>query len=457
MSRRAALFVFLGFASLAGGSAPLRAQASRVEAPAAILRLSDAVRQALSADPDVLLAEAQVIRARGERASAGLRVPSNPLLTASIASDRPYAGTGEESRDVQLTQEFWAPGQRAARIAASDAGLAAAEHARTWAKRRAAADAAIAHARLGAAQRKEAVLQELTELLRRVDTMSEKRETMGDLSEFARNQVRMETAQALAEMARLRTETIVVREDLARRMGTSLDDDLTLEATPEPLPWATFVSMISPAMPRERPDVSAAAQQVMRAEGLWAVEKRERRPRPTVFVGWQKERSVLLGDDFVGFPFATDGLAIRDADRSLVVGFAIAIPIFDRNRGGIMRALGDRMVADAEFARTERGAESELRQILGQGRLLAEADEALASALDSATSNFEIAQRAWEGGQIGLTELLRERDRILRSRLTSLDVRVGLVETELRLAALSADLSLFGILVDEDESAGTTR
>ena len=124
-----------------------------------------------------------------------------------------------------------------------------------------------------------------------------------------------------------------------------------------------------------------------------------------------------------------------------------SIPIFDRNRGGITAALGERMAADAELARTQRGAESEVRQLLAQGRLLADAAKDLAAAQDAGNKNLDVAERGWKAGQMGLTDFLRERDRVLRARLMTEDVTTSLVETELKLAASGDALGLFGISV----------
>lgn len=408
------------------------------------LSLGDAVRMAGDHDPEVLTAAAALATARAERQRAGLVVPQNPTLAATYGSDRVYADTGERQISAEVSQELWAPGQRASRIRAADAGVAAADAALRWARRRSAAETAMAYARLSVARRKESALDELLDVLARLDETSAKRAEIGELSAFERNQVLLDTAAARAELARLRGETATAKQDLELRTGLTLDASTRLE-DPQPAAWSDVERLAEAAPIDARPDIVAAQRQLERADHLVTVEKRERRPRPTLVVGWQSDRSVLLGDDFTGLPFPTDALTAKDTDRTLSVGVEIAIPIFDRNRAGIASALAGRLGSEIDLARTRREARTDVARLVDLGRVLSEANDALASASGAADQNLAVLQRAFEVGEMNVTDTLRERDRALRSRLAAQDVALAFFETEVRLAAALDGLALLGI------------
>ena len=430
--------------------ATIAVQASAVAPPLAgapppSLTLVQAVEAALAHDPDVAVAEGALMVAGGQRQAARLAFPGNPEVRASVASDAAFAGQGERRETLEIAQQLWSPGQRGSRVKAADAGVAAAQAGLDWARRQASAGAAIAYTQLAIARRREAIVISLSELLTRVNETAGKRQSVGDISEFERNQVQIETAVSLADAARLRSETVLAQEELARRIGQQVDATTQLVDEPKPVEWAALRARGSIADASVRPDVVAANDRLDRATGLVAVQRREKRPRPTLVVGWDSDRSVLSGNDFTGFPFPSDGLKASDMSRQLSIGASIAIPLVDRNRGAITSALGDRSIAEAELLRTRTSAESDVRLLLAQGHLLADADAAIASSSGAADDNLRVAERAFELGQLSLTDLLRERERILRSRLSAQDVRATLLETELRLAAAVGGLDLFGV------------
>lgn len=443
-ARRLAIsFLCLAATATGAGAEPVRAT----------LTLSSAVRSALRHDPEIAVADAAVSMAEGGRQRAAVVVPANPILSAARASDGPLADTGEQATTIAVSQEFWAPGQRSARIQAADAGLEAARRDRDWVVRRVATETAVAFVRLASAERREAILQELGDLLLRVDDAAGRRQDVGDMSEFERNQVRLDSVASGADLARQRGELATAREGLARRMGSPVGDEVTLADVPGPIAWNELERLARAASATARPDVVAAAHEVERAKSGVVVERRERRPRPTITLGWDEDRSVLLGDDFSGLPFPKDSIKVSDEDRLLSIGVSFALPVFDLNKGGITQAIASRVLAEAELVRRRRDAESQVRELLAQGRLLSQVVETLGPATVAGATNVGVAERAWSSGQISLADLLRERDRVLRSRLTAEDATTALVVTELRLAASVDALRLFAVPSSSDPGA----
>ena len=414
-------------------------------APAAdCLTLEQAVRLALREDPDMREADARLMAARGARQRAAVVVPSNPELAATLATDRPFAGSGERELAIELTQEFFAPGQRQARIAMADAGFAAAEADRAWAARQVAADTAVAYVQTSAAIRKLADVESLLLLLGRLDASAARREGAGEISSFERNQVLLDTGMAQAELARVSEEASLARQSLELRTGLVLEPTALLMRL-EPVSWPDVEALAAGASLAERPEIEAAMHRRESAESLLRVEKRERRPRPSLILGWRSDRGTVLGDDFRGLPFPADDISIRDRDEVLIIGFGLSIPIFDRNRGGITEAIAEGALADAALVRATRAARADVSRLLTQGRLLSRAHAAVADAPAAAATNLAVLERAADGGQLGLADILRERERIQRARLATEDVTTAYLETQLQLAAALGGLELFGI------------
>lgn len=183
----------------------------------------------------------------------------------------------------------------------------------------------------------------------------------------------------------------------------------------------------------------------MRAERLVTVAKRERRPRPRLRLGWESERSLLSGGDFSGLPFPADDLRVDDEGGLLTFGFEIAVPLFDRRRGEIAGALADEALEEAGLEAARRDAGADVRRLVEQGRALAAAGEALEGAAAAGAANLETVRRAYDVGQLGLDQVLRERDRVLRSLLGAQDVAVALLETEIALATSVGALDVLGL------------
>lgn len=428
------------------------AAGSACAAEPALSRLSveEAGRLALRSDPDVQSAQAELEAARAVRRQAGLLVPSNPVLAARVASDGVFADTGERSESVEITQEFWAPGQRSARIEAGDAAVTAGEASLAWARRRAIAGAAIAHVRASAARRKEADARALQQVLVDLERVASGRVEAGELSEFERNQVVLDSVAGLAEVTRLESEAASALADLKLRTGAAIDASTALEGGVQPIAWSDLERLAAVASSAERPDVVAAQGRRDQAESQLTVMKRERRPRPSIVVGWESDRSVLLGDDFTGLPFAPTNVRVDDSDDLLVIGAELTIPLAATNRAEVARALADRTIAEIDALRTRRGAEADVARLLTLGRALSGARAAIESVPAVADANLSTLQRAYEVGQLGLADVLRERDRVLRSKLAAEDVAVAFVETEVELAAAIGALNLLGLDVGND-------
>ena len=405
--------------------------------------LRDAIATALQQGPVVTAARARVDAARAELVGARLLFPGNPELALDAASDNLFADEGESARGVALSQQFWAPGQRRARVSAAASGLRSLELEFDWARRTVAADVAFAYVRLGAARRKQAVIEDLAAVLQRIRTVADKGEDVGRLSSFERNRVLIESATAQGELAAARSQVAAATGDLSVLLGETVPADVVLMPL-DPLP-EDLLARAAAADPTTRTDVLAAAAAFEAAEAGIRVQRAERHPRPRVLLGWGREHTVFGGDAFSGLPFPSDAVRIDDKGSQARVEVSFALPVFDRNQAGIAGAIAGRALAAAERMRTTQHAVTEREVLTSQALNLASAWAGLGDAREAIAQNLEVLDRAWAAGALGLSEILLERERLLRASLLVEDVQAELLGTRLRLLALWGDLSELGV------------
>lgn len=413
--------------------------------------LRDAIATALRQGPEVAAASARVEAARAELVGARLRFPGNPELSLDAAGDSLFADEGESSRGVALSQEFWAPGQRPARVSAAAGRLRALELELDWARRSVAADVASAYVRLGAARRKQAAVEALAEVLERIRSVAGRGEDAGRMSSFERNRVIIESATAQGEVAAARSEVAAATGALSMLLGETVPADVILTA-PEPVPDDVLARAAS-ADPTKRADVLASAAAFDAAEAGVLVQRAERRPRARVLVGWGRDRTVFEGDAFSGLPIPSDAVRLDDTGSEARVEVSFALPVFDRNQAGIAGAIAERALAAAERSRAQQHAVAERDVLTSRASSLASAWAGLGEAREAIARNLEVLDRAWEAGALGLSEVLLERERLLRSRLMVEDVHAELLDTRLRLLALWGDLSEWGIEPTAEEAS----
>ena len=107
--------------------------------------MAEAVAAAEARNPAVAEAEARVEQARGRATTARQRVPSRPELAISLQTDAPFAGTGEKTFDLSLSQELELFGQRGLRMRSAAEDLAARSLAVADERRRIRADTRVAY------------------------------------------------------------------------------------------------------------------------------------------------------------------------------------------------------------------------------------------------------------------------------------------------------------------------
>ena len=262
---------------------------------------------------------------------------------ADPAAQPPVDAFAVVSQSVELG------GKRAARRAIGEADLQAAEATLAQVDREVVVEAARLFLDVVATRESlKALEQNRDELAGLQRAMGARvREGMAAASDLAKFQ---------AEAARLETQTLRTRLELNRHVGllgallrteAPILPEQLVEPARVPPPEGDIAALVARAVERS-PDVKAAAARSARADHALALERARRVPDATVSAGYKRTAGFDGG----------------------VVGVALAVPLFDRNRHDVALAAGESRAAAHERVGVEARVAADARTRLEAARLL---------------------------------------------------------------------------------------
>lgn len=359
------------------------------------LSLTQALAQAMAANPQLAAARQEIGIAQGARDQAG--VMPNPELSYEVEdTDRNSSTT-----TITLSQALELGGKRGARIEAASYGQSVAqlELARQVNSLRADVLEAF-HAALRA--------QVGVDLARQSQQLGERglkvvdgRVRAGKSSPVEATRAQVELAEARLQLRRAETEQAMAYQNLALISGSATADVQRLDAP-----------SLSPGLPPSSVDLLARLEQTAEMRHALAVidqsdaalgsEKALRVPNLTVSVGSQYDRTVR--------------------ERVNVVGLSMPLPLFDRNQGNVLSA-----ARRADQARDQRNAvEQRLRSetqtaLLQWTRAMHEVETYEQTILPAAQQALDSATRGFEMGKFGFIEVLDAQRTLITARGQYLD------------------------------------
>jgi cobalt-zinc-cadmium efflux system outer membrane protein len=390
------------------------------------LETDTVVRCALAASPEVREARERLAAVLGRRATAGVWLPSNPTVGATVASRRrpPPAATSVVNWSVTLSQELEIAGQRSARVETTDAEAAAQARRVGVAEQEVAAGALTAYYEVIAAQ----------EALRFAGELAQNAQALAVFAEGRAIEALL--AGVEADVARAEATRIgLLRFDAERRLADGraalailLDVDVASLAVPSGLPTAAGAAP---------PDGDSLEDQALRLRGEIVAAEMERKvlERRLALVRRERIPNLTLS------AFAERG---EIDDRILGVGLSIPLPLpspVGRTRAGeIAETLAQIRAAESSVELVRRRVRLEVARAVAAFRarqgaaglfgtdLLARARADLAS-LREAISSRQLSLREGLQWQRSLIELLQaDIEARLGRALASVDLRrvVGL-------------------------------
>jgi cobalt-zinc-cadmium efflux system outer membrane protein len=304
--------------------------------------LERVVTAAISQHPLVEAAGARVDAVRGERLTAGA-LP-NPVGTFWMEN------TGFPGQDLRVpinretsTYVTWPLEpfiQRSSRLRHADEDLKVAEASLTLARRRVAAEAVRAFFHVALAQALAEEAEENRDRLDQLASYNQVRVDEGVTAEGELLRIQLELDRAATEVAFAEVELTRARAELAPYLGDvganvggpmPIHVDVPSAVAPGPSSLPAFDRVLVQARD-QRPELVASRARVASAAAATDVER-------ALSV---RQLGATLGNKRV------------EGQNSMVLGVSIAVPLFNRNRGGVERATHERLAVEHELAWTER-------------------------------------------------------------------------------------------------------
>jgi len=407
--------VVAGIAIGLAAAAPLRAQPAPRE-----LTLEAALAGAEANSPELRAGAAAVEEVRGRLLSART-YPYNPTLEAEGA-DRDGPEGSSTDRGITLSQEIEIAGQRGKRAAAAEAALAAAEA--RYARRRREVLAGVERAFAGAVLAREllAVARADVELTENLLSLEQRRL---DAGAGTRIEVNLARAAAGRAVRRVQEATAGWQEARAR-----LAEAAGLDPAAPPSPVGDL-----PTSGAALPPLDELVRRALDSRTDLAALRRERERAERRI---RLERSLAIPNLEVG-AFASS----EEGDDLNGLRAGIAIPLFNRNQGGIAESEAESAHAAAEVAAAELAATREVAAAYARYRAAAEAVSALEElVVETLGESLDLLRRAVEAGELSATDVLLLRRELVDGQRERIEAagELWLAGTDLELAA-EADLA----------------
>ena len=359
------------------------------------LTLAQARETALARSPSLRAARAAVAAARAELRSAGT-YPFNPVLEGALGR---RTGPDGASTDwgLALSQEIELGGQLGKRSSAARAELAAAE--KTYLHDERLLYAQVEHSYAEAVKGRELLRIERIDagLARTQGEHARKRLEAGSGTQIEHNLARVTLGRAEARLRATEAAYMEARAILAESIAEVVDPlPEPADAIPELPPEPPDIALLLEAAVANRADIQAFEQATEAARARIRLARSEVVP------------NLVLG-----------GFSEREGGVEKIRGgsLAIAIPVFNRNQGGIARGHAELERTTAERAGLELAAQREISAAYHNLAAARAAAEGLRqNVIGTLEENLDLLQRSLTAGKIGSTELLVFRREFVESQ-----------------------------------------
>ena len=345
----------------------------------------------------------QAVRDQEESARAGVRTASafpNPELEYLAGTNRARTpgGTVGDARSLTLSQTLDLPWRRSARIGAAEAGLEAA-----GASTRAFVADQLARLRLRYYEvlRREAELKNAREdvaLMESVRSRIALRVETGEAAKFELIKAEAEAlnAQKVAQAASFRVEQ--ARSLLRQVVGGALPESFVLAGRLRDVPEVAALDVLRAEMRASSPELGRSRSELVRAEHLLDLEKRQRWPNVALKATMDEDAET----------------------RASKFGVVISLPVWDRRSGPIGEASAQVARARNELATQEFSLDQALLVAFQQYEIAQTQVTALESGIvRQAEAALKIAEAAYRFGERGFLEVL-DAQRVYRAARSEL-------------------------------------
>ncbi len=400
-----ALLCFGPFAPVVAGQEPPSSPAVPLTASGA-WTLERVVTAALAQHPVVDAAQARVEAARAERLNVGA-LP-NPVGTFWMENTG-FAGQQVQGLNREASMYVTWPLepliQRSSRIRRADEDVGIGEASLALARRRVAADAVRAFLRVALSQEVAEEADHELGMLEQLATYNRARVDEGITPEA-------ELLRIQVELDRAATDVAFAEADLTRHVAELVP---YLGAARGGLGGPAEIRVVVP---------SAAVPAVSSIPSLSVVLARAHDRRPELLAGRARVEAMSAAESYertltIRQLGATIGNKRVDGQNSMVLGVSLAVPLFNRNRGGVERARSERAAAEHDLAWTDRSVAADLDGAYGAAtRLTRQLGDLQQSFLARAEELYQLTLGAYQESGATLLQVLDATRTLADARLT---------------------------------------
>lgn len=356
--------------------------ATAADAPAATLTLSQAVRLALTHNPELAVARLELQAMEAVQLQAGAR--PNPELGVLIEDTR----SATRSTTVQWSQAIELGGKRTARLAV--AGQAREQAALALSAKQAELRAAVTSAffELLLAQEQQRLSQASLALAAQASGIAARRLQAGKAAPLEHSRALVAEAGVRAELAQAQSDLRLARQRLISSWGAGKFSFEHAQGDVDALPASLEDSPaeLLTAQP-QAPAIRLAQMDIARRQAISAGERAKSVPDLTLTLG--AKRDAQMGG------------------TQAVLGFSIALPLLDRNQGNLLEALRREEQARELLNVATLKLQNDVGQAAERLRLTRQQVQTLrAEVLPVAQTAYDAALKGYELGKFALLDVL---------------------------------------------------
>ena len=361
------------------------------------LTYEQALTMARERAPRVAVARARIDEVRGRLAGAQVRFRDNPVFEASSGPRRLETETVTDYQ-FGVFQLFETGGQRAARIAGAEAGIARETAVSDASIRQVIRDVAMAFVQALAAQQRVETLRSSEGLLRESLEVADRRYRAGDIAVLDVNVARAAVARAAAQTRSAEATRVASIGVLKALLAWTEPDEPSIDGDLRHTIREGLA--VQPSPTTDRPEVRALAADALEGQATLRLGQGIRKP-----------------DIGIGF-----GIKREEAHQAATAIASFVVPLF--NKGQEQQLTGAAQARRAELERTTVVTELNIRARSAQAtfQLRVAATEPLErDVLPTLEENERLARRSFEVGELSLPDLLILRREFIDARLQYLD------------------------------------
>ena len=400
----------------------LWATAVVAQSPVRRVSLDEALRLFAANNLDLRVARLETAMLGGVARQAGAF--ANPTL--SVTHEPLSGGASDYSESyVNLSQTLELPGQRSARVQEAEWALRAA-HARVRAdSARLAFEVKRAYLEAALAEEQLAVTERVAGVFREAARSAAVREERGDISRYDLQRILVERARYENLVAEAQIRASSVRRSLALLV---LPESDVVEVSPREVddefpPVPTLEHLADGMSTSLRPEVASAEATVEAAAAAAGLTRAERLPDITATGGLKRQSDGLTG---------------------LFLGLSIPVPLFNRSAGDVESAQARVSASQTRLDLIRRRVDNDLSRAIEAYESVRRRAELLGvDGLDPSADLLQMAQVAYDLGEMGLLEILDAAEALRSGRNTASQLKSDLwtayYDLERAMGGLDAD------------------